>query len=145
MEAFNLEDSFLDLARVSLSCKDNPQHTNLTGAEFSKREIKKGIVMKIKERLTQKIHLDKWEALEALEKKFDAVESGLGFPAKKRYRLILSSKSINMIVVEREWDSFADFEKAWEKWMSNPQINGLMEALNDVVEDGYTEILMPLP
>ena len=101
--------------------------------------------MKIKERLTQKIYPDKWEELEAVDKEFDAVESGLGFPPKKRYRLILSSKSFNILVVEREWDSIADMEVAWEKLLAHPVLNALSAQLNHVVEDSYTEILMPLP
>ena len=101
--------------------------------------------MKIMERLTQKIYPDQWAALEAIDKKFNAVESGLGFPPKKRYRLMVSSKSINVLVVEREWESFAAFEKAYENALSCPEWNALGAEMNSVVKDAHTEILMPLP
>jgi hypothetical protein len=49
--------------------------------------------MKILERQTQKIYPDKWEALEVLDKKYNQIESVVGFPSMKRYRLMLSSKA----------------------------------------------------
>ena len=101
--------------------------------------------MKIKERLTQKIYPDKWEALDALEQKYNQIESTAGFPPKTRYQLILSSKSINILVVEREWESFAAMEAAYEKLMVNPAWHALNAESNAVIKDGYTEILMPLP
>ena len=101
--------------------------------------------MKIMERLTQQIFTDKWDDLEALDKKYNQIESGVGFPPKKRYRLILSSKSINTLVVEREWESFADFEKAYEKLMTMPEWHALNAESDSIIEDGHTEILMPVP
>ena len=101
--------------------------------------------MKIKERLTQEIYPHKWGELDAIDKKFDAVESGLGFPPKKRYRLMVSSKSINILVIEREWESFAEFEKTYEKALASPEWNALGAEMNSIVKDGHTELLVPLP
>ena len=42
--------------------------------------------MVIVERLIQQVRPDKWAELEALDKKYGAVESRCGFPAKRRYR-----------------------------------------------------------
>jgi hypothetical protein len=59
--------------------------------------------------------------------------------------LILSSKSSNILVVEREWESFAAMEAAYEKLMANPEWFALNAEGSAVIKDGYTEILMPLP
>ena len=101
--------------------------------------------MKIKERQTQKIYPGKWEALETLDQKYNQIESAAGFPRKTRYQLVLSSESINILVVEREWESFAAMEAAYEKLMVNPAWHALNAESNAVIKDGYTEILMPLP
>ena len=101
--------------------------------------------MKIKERLTQKIYPDKWEALEALDQKYNQIESAAGFPPKTRYQLMLSSKSINTLVVEREWESLAAMEAAYEKMFANPEWHALNAEGSAVIKDGYSEILMPLP
>ena len=101
--------------------------------------------MKIKERLTQKIHPDKWDALDALDQKYNQIESAVGFPPKTRYQLIISSKSSNILVVEREWESFAAMEAAYEKLMVNPEWFALNAEGSAVIKDSYTEILMPLP
>mgnify|MGYP003702755189 FL=1 len=101
--------------------------------------------MKIKERLTQKIYPDKWEELDALDQKYNQIEGAAGFPPKTRYQLIISSKSSNILVVEREWESFAAMEAAYEKLMVNPAWHALNAEGSSVIKDGYTEILMPLP
>ena len=106
---------------------------------------KKGENIKIKERLTQKIYPDKWEALDALDKKYNQIESTVGFPPKTRYQLIVSSKSINILVVEREWESLAAMEAAYEKLFANPEWHTLNAESSAVIKDGFTEILMPLP
>ena len=101
--------------------------------------------MKIKERLTQKIQPDKWGALDELEEKYDLFEKPAGFPPKTRYQLILSSKSFNTVVVEREWESLAAMEAAYEKLFANPEWFALNAESSAVIKDGYSEILMPLP
>lgn len=101
--------------------------------------------MKIKERLTQKIYPDKWEALEALDQKYNQIEKPAGFPPKTRYQLILSSKSFNTLVVEREWESLAAMEAAYEKLFADPAYQALNAEFNSIIKDGYSEILMPLP
>ena len=101
--------------------------------------------MKIKERQTQKIYPGKWEDLEAIDKKYNQLESGVGFPPKTRYQLILSSTSINILVVEREWESFAAMEAAYEKLMVMPEWHALDAEGNSIIKDGYTEILLPMP
>ena len=101
--------------------------------------------MKIKERLTQKINPGKWEELEAIDKKYNQLESGVGFPPKTRYQLILSSKSSNILVVEREWESFAAMEAAYEKLMVMPEWHAQNAQFSSIIRDSYTEILLPMP
>jgi hypothetical protein len=105
----------------------------------------KGESMKIKERLTQKIYPDKWGALDELDKKYNEFEKPAGFPPKTRYQLIISNKGSNTLVVEREWESFAAMEAAYEKLMANPEWFALNAESSAVIKDGYSEILMPLP
>jgi hypothetical protein len=101
--------------------------------------------MKVLERLTQKIRPDQWEALEAIDKQFDRIESGFGFPPKRRYRLMIGGRSSNTLVVEREWESLAALEKAYEGLMTSAEWVSLMNESSSVIEDGQFEILMPLP
>jgi hypothetical protein len=63
--------------------------------------------MVIVERMIQKIRPNKWAELEAIDKKYDVVESRLGFPAKKRYQCIVGGHDTNTLIVERQWESFA--------------------------------------
>ena len=44
----------------------------------------KGDSMKIKERLTQKIYPDKWEELDALDQKYNQIESAVNIDAENR-------------------------------------------------------------
>ena len=69
----------------------------------------------ILERLIQKIYPDKWEELHEIDKRYNAAESPLGFPPKKRYQSIASSYDNDTLIVEREWESFAAMEAAYEK------------------------------
>ena len=80
-----------------------------------------------------------------MDQKYNQLESAVGFPPKTRYQLILSSKSSNILVVEREWESFAAMEAAYEKLMTNPAWFALNAESSAVIKDSYSEILMPLP
>jgi hypothetical protein len=99
----------------------------------------------ILERHTQEIFMDKWEELEALDKKFNAVESRLGFPAKKRYRCYIGGHTINTIVVEREWDSLAAMEAAYEKTFVDPEHQSLEFESSSIIKRIQIEIYAPMP
>ena len=97
------------------------------------------------ERMIQKIAPGKWGALEVLDQHFNAVESKLGFPPKRRMRAILGGQSVDTLVVEREWESLAAFEAATMKRMGDPANAALDAESIGVIESLVWEIYMVLP
>lgn len=75
--------------------------------------------MKVVERLVQEIYAGQNEALDELDKRYNAVEGPLGFPPKKRLWCISGPYNGNTLIVEREWESFAVFEATYEKAFAN--------------------------
>ena len=78
--------------------------------------------MKILQRQIQHIHPEKWADLEAIDKRFDAVERRLGFPTnKRRYRCYFGTHDMNTLIVEYEWESLATMEAVLEQAMVDPE------------------------
>jgi hypothetical protein len=75
--------------------------------------------MKVLERLIQKI--GDWQALEEVDQKYSAVEAKYGFPAKRRYQGLTAPNTVDTLIIEREWESMAVFEKAFETMMADPE------------------------
>ncbi len=96
--------------------------------------------MRILERLIQQVVPGKWEALDALDMKYDAVEKKLGFPAKRRYRSIAAGGNTDTLVIEREWESMAVMEAAWEKSMTSPELQQLMVEGVDIISSNTWEL-----
>ncbi len=101
--------------------------------------------MVIIERMIQKIRPGKWAELEAIDKKFDVVESRLGYPAKKRYQCIIGGHDTNTLIVERQWESFAAMEATYEKAFADPEHQALGEEMTSIVKRTQLEVYMPLP
>ena len=101
--------------------------------------------MVIVERMIQKIRPGKWAELEVLDKKYDVVESRLGFPAKKRYQCIMGGHDTNTLIVERQWDSFAAMEATFEKAFADPEYQALGEEGISIIKSTQFEVYMPLP
>ncbi len=97
------------------------------------------------ERQIQKVHPGKWEVLEEIDKKFSAVESRLGFPTKKRYQCIVGGHDTNTLIVERQWDSLAAMEAAYEKALSDPEHQALSAEVVAMIEGPQIELYTPLP
>jgi hypothetical protein len=97
------------------------------------------------ERHVQQIRPDKWAELEALDKKYNAVESRLGFPAKRRYRCYVGGHNTNTLIVERQWDSLAAMEAAYEKAFADPEHQALQAESVTVIESVQIELYAPLP
>jgi hypothetical protein len=97
------------------------------------------------ERMTQTIRNGKLAELEALDKKYDPVESRLGFPPKKRYRCLAGSQSWNTFVIERQWESMAALETTYERAMADPEHQALNQEANAVIKSVQVELygLMP--
>jgi hypothetical protein len=96
-------------------------------------------------RLIQKIANGKWDELEEIDKKFNAIEENLGYPPKKRYRSLSGCLDNNVIVIERQWDSLAKMEKIMTKGVLDPEIQKLDQQLDSIVEWQKTELFVPHP
>ena len=100
--------------------------------------------MVIIERQIQKVRTGKWAELEELDKKFTAVESQLGFPAKRRCRSLIGGLTTDALIIERQWESFAAMEVAYEKILADPEHRALSAALDPIVESQQIEFYLPL-
>ncbi|MCP4363433.1 MAG: hypothetical protein GY796_35990 [Chloroflexi bacterium] len=97
------------------------------------------------ERQIQKVHPEKWEELEELDKKYDVIESRLGYPPKKRCRCIVGGHDVNTLIVERQWESLAKMEAIIEKAFADPGFQGLQAELTTIVASVQFELYQPLP
>ena len=100
--------------------------------------------MVIIERQVQKVRSGKWTELEELDKKFTSVESQLGFPAKRRCRSLVGGLTTDMLIIERQWESFATLEAAYEKALINAEHRALSEDLEPILESQQIEFYLPL-
>ena len=100
--------------------------------------------MVIIERQMQKVRAGKWTELEDLDKRFTPVESHLGFPAKRRCRSLVGGLTTDMLIIERQWESFAAMEAAYEKILADPEHQALSEALDPILESQQIEFYLPL-
>ncbi len=92
------------------------------------------------ERQVQQVRSDKWEELEAIDKKFNIVESALGFPAKRRYRSYVGGNDNNTLVIEREWSSLAAMEAAYEKAFASPEWQALGAETGGIITSNTHEL-----
>ncbi len=100
--------------------------------------------MRVLERLIQQVIPGQWEALEALDKKYDAVEKKLGFPAKRRYRSLVAGGNTNLLVIEREWESMAAMEAAMEKNFTSPELQQLNDEGTGIISSNSWELYLIL-
>jgi hypothetical protein len=100
--------------------------------------------MRVLERLIQQVKPGQWQALEALDQTFDVVEKQLGFPVKRRYRSFASSGNTDTLVIEREWESLAVMEAAWEKLMTSAEYQKLDAEAQGILSSNAPEIFMVL-
>ncbi len=96
------------------------------------------------ERLIQQVRPDKWTELEALDKKYATVESRCGFPAKKRYRCFVGGDNTDALIIERQWESFASMEAAYEKVFADPEWQALGAEGTGIIESDRHELYVPL-
>jgi len=97
------------------------------------------------ERLIQKVFPGKWAELEEIDKRYNAVESRLGFPPKKRYQCMMGGHDTNTLIIERQWDSLAAMEAAFEKVLADPEWQALNEEGASIVKSSQWEVYTPLP
>jgi hypothetical protein len=97
------------------------------------------------EHLIQHIRPGKWAGLEALDKKYNALESAMGFPPKRRLQCLAGNYDTDTIIIERQWESMAKMEAAWEKAMADPAYQALGNESLDVIETNHWELYIPVP
>lgn len=101
--------------------------------------------MVIVERQIQQVRPDKWAELEAIDKRFNAIESRLGFPPKKRYRCYVGGHNTNTLIIERQWESMAAMEAAYEKAFADSGWQALGAEAVSITESDQHELYVPLP
>ena len=100
--------------------------------------------MVIIERQIQRVRSGKWTELEGLDKKFTPVESHLGFPARRRCRSLVGGLTTDILIIERQWESFAALETAYEKALTNAEHRALSEEAELILESQQIEFYLPL-
>lgn len=101
--------------------------------------------MNIIEREIQIVRPGKWAELEEIDKKFNTVESRLGFPAKRRYRSLVGGHTTDTLIIERQWESLAAAEAAYEKAITDAKHRELSaEVHSSIIESAQVEFYMPL-
>lgn len=100
--------------------------------------------MVVVERLIQTVAMDKFSELDELDKKWDVVESRLGFPSKKRYQALAGSYDVNTVIVERRWNSMAEMEATLEKANQDPDYLALFPLTTPIVLTNRMEIYSEL-
>lgn len=97
-------------------------------------------------RQVQVIKAAKWNDLEELDKKFEAIEKRIGFPdTKKRWRALMGPHHLNTQIVEQVWESMGKMEKTITKALLDPEYQKLVEEAEDIIETSWWEIYTPLP
>jgi hypothetical protein len=96
------------------------------------------------ERQIQHIRPGKWAELEALDPKFNVIESRLGFPAKRRYRCYIGGQTNNTLIIEREWESLAAMETAYMKIFMDPDWQALNAPFESISESNQVELYLVL-
>jgi hypothetical protein len=97
------------------------------------------------ERSIQLVHPDKWPELEVIDKKYNTVESRLGFPAKKRFRCYVGGHTTNTLIIERQWESLASMETVYEKAFTDPEWQALGAETTSIIKSDQVELYVPLP
>lgn len=96
------------------------------------------------ERMIQEIFPGKLAALNEIDKRYDAIEKTLGFPPKKRFWSVSSLYDSNTIILERQWESMAAMEAAYEKSFAHPDIQALFEEGQTIIRNSRVEIYTPM-
>lgn len=95
------------------------------------------------ERMIQELVPGKFAELVELDRRYDAIEIGMGFPAKKRFWCISGTHDLSTSILEREWESMAAMEAAYEKSFANPEIRALNAEGASIVVKSRIEYYTP--
>jgi hypothetical protein len=97
------------------------------------------------ERMIQKIYPGKWMELEEIDKRYNEIESRMGFPVKKRYQCVIGAEDNNTLIIERQWDSLAALESTYEKALADPEYQALGKEVGSIVQSSKLEVYTLLP
>jgi hypothetical protein len=94
----------------------------------------------IMERCMQQV-IGSFEAVESIEKEFDALEAKMGnVPAKRRYWAMYGSLPFTTMVWERDWESMAVLEAYNNKTMADPEWAPMFEKAGKVFGESHREL-----
>jgi hypothetical protein len=110
------------------------------------RQKKGGRVMQVMARTVMKAVPGKMAELVELEKKHMAIANRVLGISGRCYRPISGKgDTVNTIVIEGEFDSFAAFEAHPQKMGADPEMQALMPKYEGVIESMEVEFYMPMP
>ena len=102
--------------------------------------------MKVMARTVMKAVPGKMAELVELEKKHMAIANRvLGISGRCYRRISGAGDTMNTIIVEGEFDSFAAFEAHPQKMGADPEMQALMPKYEKVIESMEVEFYMPVP
>jgi hypothetical protein len=97
------------------------------------------------ERMIQHVRPGKWAELEAIDKRYDAVETRFGFPKKRRYQAMFGGQDGNTLIIEREWESLAKMEATYMPYLNDPELQKLNAEISQIVDSSQNELFWVLP
>ena len=81
----------------------------------------------------------------ATSKKWDTIESTLGYPPKKCFQLFCGGQATDTVIIEREWESMAAMESAYQKSMADPRTRAISEEQEaNLASSSQIELYIPL-
>ena len=102
--------------------------------------------MKVMARTVMKAVPGKMAELVELEKKHMAIANRvLGISGRCYRRISGAGDTMNTVIVEGEFDSFAAFEAHPQKMGADPEMQALMPKYEKVIESMEVEFYMPVP
>jgi hypothetical protein len=90
------------------------------------------------QRTLHRVVPDKWDELMALEAQFDAVNTRLGTPSRRRYMAYTVDQSVE--VVEREWERFPFELLTQADHPVDPELAALLKQAGPMIEETRTEL-----
>ncbi len=101
--------------------------------------------MAILERVIEKVVDQQWDAVNAQEKEWDALEAKLGsFGKKRRYMSWIGEPGVGYVVFEREWESMAAYEAAYGRLWALPEVESLNKVSSTLKVDTRIELYLML-
>jgi len=96
--------------------------------------------MNIMERIVQEIPQGKLNEFAAFQRKLDVISARLGFPALRWYTHWYGAENTFTLACEREWESFAAMEAAYEKAIADPECMALTQTWSTLGKSHRQEV-----